>query len=77
MRGIRRSIGAAKVQKAPATADLIRVMLDTSPDDLRGKRDRALLAIGFAGAFRRSELVALEVGDLVEAPDGLRVTIRR
>ena len=52
-------------------------MLDTSPDDLRGKRDRALLAIGFAGAFRRSELVALEVGDLVEAPDGLRVTIRR
>ena len=42
-----------------------------------GKRDRALLALGFAGAFRRSELCALEVDDLVEVPDGLRVLIRR
>ena len=76
MRGIRRSIGSAKVQKAPATADLLRAMVDACPDTLRGKRDRALLALGFAGAFRRSELVALTVADLVEVPDGLRVTIR-
>ena len=55
MRGIRRSIGTAKVQKAPATADLLRAMVDACPDTLRGKRDRALLALGFAGAFRRSE----------------------
>ena len=40
-------------------------------------RDRALLALGFAGAFRRSELCALEAEDLVETPDGLRVLIRR
>ena len=33
-----------------------------------GKRDRALLALGFAGAFRRSELCALEVADLVGEP---------
>ena len=32
--------------------------------------------MGFAGAFRRSELLALEVADLLEVPDGLRVTIR-
>ena len=38
-----------------------------------GRRDRALLALGFAGAFRRSELCALQVADLVEVPDGLRV----
>jgi len=38
---------------------------------------RALLALGFAGAFRRSELCALQVDDLVEVPDGLRVLIRR
>ena len=65
-RGIRRSIGAAKVQKAPATADILRTMLDGCPNTLRGKRDRALLALGFAGAFRRSELVALTVADVVE-----------
>jgi hypothetical protein len=52
MRGIRRTIGTAKVQKAPATADLLRQMLDVCLDTLRGKRDRALLALGFAGAFR-------------------------
>jgi integrase len=40
------------------------------------KRDRALIAFGFAGAFRRAELVALEVENLVEMPDGFRVVIR-
>jgi site-specific recombinase XerD len=77
LRGIRRTIGSAKQCKAPATADLMRQMLDCCDGSLRGKRDRALLALGFAGAFRRSELVALQVEDLVEVPDGLRVLIRR
>jgi integrase len=77
LRGIRRSIGTARTQKAPATADLVRAMLDACPDTPHGKRDRALLALGFAGAFRRSELVALRVEDLAEVPDGFRVTIRR
>jgi integrase len=35
------------------------------------------LTLGFSGAFRRSELVALDFGDLVERDDGFRVTIRR
>ena len=47
----------------------IRAMLDACPDTLRGKRDRALLALGFAGVFRRSELVAVGVADLIEGPD--------
>jgi len=76
MRGIRRTIGAAAEQKAPATADRLLAMLDQCPATLKGKRNRALLALGFAGAFRRSELVALTVADLVEVPGGLRVTIR-
>jgi integrase len=52
-------------------------MLALCPDTLIGKRDRALLALGFAGAFRRSELCALQVDDLVEVPDGLRILLRR
>jgi site-specific recombinase XerD len=76
LRGIRRTIGAAKQGKAPATADVLTSMLALCPDNMIGKRDRALLALGFAGAFRRSELVALQVEDLVETPDGLRVLIR-
>ncbi len=47
------------------------------PDGLKGLRDRALLLLGFAGAFRRSELVALDVADLEETEDGYRITIRR
>ena len=77
MRGIRRAIGTASMQKAPATADIIGEMLKYCPDNLRGKRDRALLTLGFAGAFRRSERVALSIEDLAEVPDGLRVTICR
>ena len=77
LRGIRRTIGAARAGKAAATADILTTMLRLCPATLAGSRDRALLALGFAGAFRRSELVALEVADLTEAPDGLRVRIRR
>jgi site-specific recombinase XerC len=44
---------------------------------LKGLRDRALLLLGFAGAFRRSELVALDVEDLEPCEAGLRVRIRR
>jgi integrase len=77
LRGIRRTIGTARVGKAPATADLIGQMLALCPDTMIGKRDRALLCLGFAGAFRRSELCALQVADLTEVPDGLRILIRR
>jgi site-specific recombinase XerD len=46
-------------------------------DGLKAIRDRALLLLGFAGAFRRSELVAVNVEDLEEADAGLKVIIRR
>ena len=78
MRGIRRSVGTAPRRASPATADVITDMLRHCPGDtLRGKRDRALLLLGFAAALRRSELVALQVTDLSETEDGLRVLIRR
>jgi integrase len=47
------------------------------PDTLAGLRDRALLLLGFAGAFRRSELVALNIEDLEECDGGMRVRIGR
>jgi site-specific recombinase XerD len=77
VRGIRRTIGAAQTQKAPVTAEILAAMLSHVPAGLAGKRDRALLTLGFSGAFRRSELVGLDAADLVDDRDGLRVTIRR
>jgi len=76
--GIRRSLGVAPVRKAPATAEALEAMLAVTPaDSLRGIRDRALLLLGFAGALRRSELVALDVIDLESDVEGVRVIIRR
>ena len=76
--GIRRVVGVApRHRKEPITAERLTDMLKSLPDTLAGKRDRAVLALGFAGAFRRSELVALTIADLVEVPDGFRVLIRR
>src|SRR5262245_33202299 len=75
LRGIRRTIGAAKVKKAPAVADRVKAMVRGCADTLAGKRDRALLLLGFAGAFRRSEVVALDVDHLTESAEGLRVLI--
>jgi site-specific recombinase XerD len=75
MRGIRRSVGTAATRKAPATADKVCAMAANMPNGLIGLRDRALLLLGFAGAFRRSELVALNVADIQECEAGLRVYI--
>lgn len=77
VRGIRRSVGAAPKRMAPATADKICAMAANMPDGMIGIRDRALLLLGFAGAFRRSELVALDAADIKEAEAGLRVCIRK
>jgi integrase len=75
--GIRRSIGTAQASKAPAVVADLKKMLDTLPGTRVGLRDRALLLVGFGGAFRRSELVALDVGDLDFSSAGLVVTLRR
>ena len=44
---------------------------------MAGRRDRALLLLGFAGGFRRSELAALDVEDVLPTDDGLVVKLRR
>jgi hypothetical protein len=77
MRGARRTLGVAPMKKSAATSDKVLAMVAGAERGLIGKRDRALLLLGFALAARRSELVALDVADLEECPEGLRVTIRR
>jgi hypothetical protein len=57
MKGIRRTKGTAPTQKAAAVTDDIRLMVEATEEGLIGARDRALVLLGFAGAFRRSELV--------------------
>jgi site-specific recombinase XerD len=77
IKGIKREKGVAQHKKAPATAERIASMIAHCPDTLIGLRDKALLLLGFAGAFRRSELVALTINDIERTPEGIKVTIRK
>ena len=66
------------VRKAGAlTLAMLRQLVATCDRTARGRRDRALLLIGFAAALRRSELVALKVEDVVSVAGGLRLRIAR
>ena len=79
--GIRRVHGIAPAAKDPLLAHQVRRLLDALPADpgkaLLAARDRALLVVGFYGALRRSELVALDTGDVEANEHGLVVTVRR
>ena len=79
MAGIRRTLGTRQRQaKAIVKDDLLEmlVMVDQRKP-MQAARDRALLLIGFAGAFRRSELVAIRCEDITEHANGLEILIRR
>jgi site-specific recombinase XerD len=77
MKGIRRVKGTAQTQKAPALTEDIRAMVDVADTGVIGTRDRAMILLGFAGAFRRSELVGLAVEDCAFNRDGLTIFLRR
>ena len=77
MAGIRRAVGCVVVKKTAATLDGLRAMLETLPKTARGMRNRAILLVGFAGAFRRSELAALDVADVSFTDENVTVTLRQ
>jgi len=77
MKGIKRTLGTAAIQKTAALTDDVRAMLNATDAGLIGLRDRALILLGFAGAFRRSEVVGLDVADCGFGKDGLTITLRR
>ena len=76
LRGIRRINGSKQRQVMPLLkADLMTITKRLS--GLIGIRDKALLLIGFAGAFRRSELVVLQVEDVRFVTEGVLIHVRR
>jgi len=76
-KGVRRTIGIAQKGKAALTIDGLRPIVAGFGGRRIDVRDRALLLLGFGAALRRSEIVALDVGDLAFVPEGASVLIRR
>ncbi len=76
MKGLRREIGGKQRQARPMTLELLSRGL-TKESTVMAHRDRALLLLGFAGAFRRSELVQLCVEDIEFREEGMLVTLQK
>lgn len=79
MQGIRRTLGITQRRvRAIVKDDLLEMLaLVDQQKPMKAARDRALLLIGFAGAFRRAELVAIQYEDITEVDEGIEVLLRR
>ncbi len=79
MQGIRRTYGVAQRRvRALVKDDLLELLVMVAKrKPLEAARDKAILLLGFSGAFRRSELVALRMEDITQHAHGLELPIRR
>jgi integrase len=65
------------LNKRPILVEDLKKMLALCPDTLSGKRDKAVLLIGFTGAFKRSEIASLNISDLTVSDLGLVIDKKR
>ena len=78
LRGISRRDGMLSVGVKALLTDDIRLIVQAIHDDtLIGRRNRAIILLGYAGAFRRSELVGLDMDDLQDDANGLIVRLKK
>lgn len=77
LRGIRRTLGMAQREAAALQRDDLFSALASMGSRSIDVRDKALLLIGFAGAFRRSELVGLDCADIEHVRQGIVIHLRR
>ncbi|SDE30691.1 tyrosine-type recombinase/integrase [Belnapia rosea] len=75
--GIFRKHGMPQRRAAAICTAELRRLVATCGSDLAGRRDRAMLLLGFAAALRRSELVAVQREHVVFTAEGLRLLIPR
>lgn len=79
MQGILRTFGVAQRRvRALVKDDLLELLVMVNKQKpLKEASDKAVMLIGFAGAFRRSELVALTMADIAPHAHSLELLIRR
>jgi site-specific recombinase XerD len=79
--GIKRLKGSNQKSKKPILINDLKHIIDVISKlnirEIRKTRDKALILIGFAGGFRRSELVALEIDDIEFVREGVKIFVKR
>ena len=78
--GIKRKMGVKQIAKKPLLINDLKVIInviDQEKNDLKRLQNKALLLVGFAGGFRRSELVSIEYDDLDFVTEGVKIVIKR
>ncbi len=78
--GIKRLKGSKQTAKKPILINdlksLIKVINEYEENELKKKRNKSLILLGFAGGFRRSELVNIEFDDVEFVSEGLKIFIK-
>ena len=79
--GIKRRKGSIQKGKKPILINNLKQLIDTidhyNNDEIKKFRDRSIILIGFAGGFRRNEIVSLDYEDLDFVSEGLKINIRK
>ena len=78
LHGIKRTLGSRQKAKKPILINDLKLIIKAIDEEKKERfRNRALILIGFAGGFRRSELVNLENHDIEFVDEGVKILIRR
>ena len=75
LHGIKRTLGSRQKAKKPILINDLKLIIKAI--DKEKIRDKALILIGFAGGFRRSELVNIDYDDIEFVPEGVKILIKR
>jgi len=78
--GIKRIKGSYQKAKKPILINDLKSIINVIDKDQNEKRkakNRALILVGFAGGFRRSELVEILIEDIDFVPEGVKIFIKR
>ena len=78
--GIKRVKGTYQKAKKPILINDLKAIINAINKDknqINRSKNKALLLVGFAGGFRRSELVAIFLDDVEFVPEGVKIFVRR
>ncbi|MDA9678295.1 site-specific integrase, partial [Candidatus Pelagibacter sp.] len=77
LHGIKRTLGSRQKAKKPILINDLKLIINKIGEEKKRDRNKALILIGFAGGFRRSELVNIHYDDIEFVPEGVKILIKR